>query len=163
MIAVLMGVSGCGKTTVGRLLAQRLGCEFIDADDFHPPANVAKMAAGVPLEDSDRWPWLECLNAELQRREARAEGVVLACSALKQTYRDRLTAGLVRCELVYLRASPELLHERLAGRKHRYMPASLLASQLATLEPPARATEIDAAQPPERCVALIAAALDSKP
>jgi gluconokinase len=163
MIVALMGVSGCGKTTIGRLLAQRLGCDFIDADDFHPPANVAKMAAGVPLEDADRWPWLARLNEELRRREARAERTVLACSALKQAYRDRLMAGLARCELVYLRASAEVLRERLAGRRHRYMPASLLASQLATLEPPAGATEIDAAQPPERCAALIAAALDSKP
>jgi gluconokinase len=163
MSVVLMGVSGCGKTTIGRLLAQRLGCDFIDADDFHPPANVAKMAAGVSLEDADRWPWLARLNEELRLRAARAERTVLACSALKQAYRDRLMAGLARCELVYLRVSADLLRERLAGRRHRYMPASLLASQLATLEPPAAAIEIDAAQPPERCVALIAAALDSKP
>ena len=163
MIVVVMGVSGSGKSTIGRVLAQHLGCEFIDADDFHPPANVAKMAAGVALEDADRWPWLERLNAELRRRDARAERAVLACSALKQAYRDRLTASLARCELVCLRASAELLRERLAGRRHRYMPASLLASQLATLEPPARAIEIDAAQPPERCAELIAAAIDADP
>ncbi|MGH8745681.1 MAG: gluconokinase [Burkholderiales bacterium] len=163
MIVVLMGASGCGKTTVGRLLAQRLDCEFIDADDFHPPANVAKMTAGIALEDADRWPWLERLNAELRRREVRAVRAVLACSALRQTYRDRLWAGLAHCELVYLRASAELLRERLSGRQHRYMPASLLASQLATLEPPARAIEIDAAQPPERCVELIAAAIGAVP
>jgi len=163
MIVVLMGVSGCGKTTIGRLLGKRLQCEFIDADDFHPPANVAKMAAGVPLEDADRWPWLERLNAELRQREARARGAVLACSALKQSYRDRLLAGLARCELVYLRADAELLRARLAGRSHRYMPASLLESQLATLEPPAAAIEIDAAQSATRCVERIAAAIASTP
>jgi gluconokinase len=163
MIVVLMGVSGSGKTTVGGLLAQRLGCDFIDADDFHPPANVAKMAAGVPLGDADRRPWLERLNLELRRREARAERAVLACSALRQSYRDRLMAGLARCELVYLRAGAELLAERLAGRQHRYMPASLLASQLATLEPPRGAIEIDAAQSPERCAELIAAAIGFEP
>lgn len=163
MIAVVMGVSGSGKTTIGRLLAQRLQCEFLDADDFHPPSNVAKMAAGVPLEDADRWSWLERLNEELRRREARGIRAVLACSALKQSYRDRLAAGLARFELVYLRASAELLRTRLAGRTHRYMPASLLDSQLATLEPPARAIEIDAARSPERCVELAAAALSETP
>ena len=163
MIVVLMGVSGCGKTTIGRLLGKRLGWAFIDADDFHPPANVAKMAAGVPLEDADRWPWLERLNAELRRREARGHRAVLACSALKQAYRDRLAAGLARFELVYLRASAELLRARLADRTHRYMPASLLDSQLATLEPPVRAIEIDAAQSPERCVETAVAALSETP
>ena len=163
MIVVVMGVSGCGKTTIGRLLGERLGCEFIDADDFHPPANVAKMAAGVPLEDADRWPWLERLNAELRQREAGGQRAVLACSALKQGYRDRLAAGLARCELVYLRASAELLRARLAGRSHRYMPATLLESQLAALEPPASAIEIDAAQSPARCVERIAAAIAQIP
>ena len=163
MIVVVMGVSGSGKTTVGRLLAQRLECEFLDADDFHPSSNVAKMAAGVPLEDADRWPWLERLNEELRRREARGHRAVLACSALKQAYRDRLAAGLARFELVYLRASAGLLRARLADRTHRYMPASLLDSQLATLEPPARAIEIDAAQSPERCVETAVAALSETP
>ena len=163
MIVVVMGVSGSGKTTIGRLLAQRLECEFIDADDFHPASNVAKMAAGVPLEDADRWPWLERLNQELRRREARGDRAVLACSALKQAYRERLAAGLARLELVYLRASPELLRARLASRTHRYMPASLLESQLATLEPPEHAIEVDAAQTPEHCAALAAAALTESP
>lgn len=159
MIVLVMGVSGCGKTTIGRLLGERLGCEFLDADDFHPPVNVAKMATGVPLEDADRWPWLERLNAELRQREVRGRRAVLACSALKQCYRDRLSAGLARCELVYLRASADVLRARLAGRAHRYMPASLLESQLATLEPPVSAIEIDASQSPARCVERIAAAI----
>jgi gluconokinase len=156
---VVMGVSGCGKTTIGRLLAQRLACEFLDADDFHPAPNVAKMAAGIPLVDADRWPWLERLNAELRRREARDRLAVLACSALKQAYRERLSAGLARFDLVYLRADPQLLRARLAQRAHRYMPASLLESQLATLEPPVNAIEIDAGQAPERCVEQAARAV----
>jgi len=160
---VVMGVSGCGKTTIGGLLARRLGCEFLDADDFHPAPNVAKMAAGVPLEDADRWPWLEQLNAQLRRRESRGRLAVLACSALKQAYRDRLAAGLARFDLVYLRADPELLRARLAQRRHRYMPASLLESQLATLEPPVHAIEIDAAQAPERCAEQAARALLQTP
>ena len=163
MIVVLMGVSGCGKTTIGRLLGERLECEFIDADDFHPPANVAKMAAGVALEDADRWPWLERLNAELRQREARGRSAVLACSALKQAYRDRLLAHLARWQLVYLRADAALLRARLAHRAHRYMPASLLESQLATLEPPSDAIEIDAAQSPTRCVERIAAVIAQSP
>jgi gluconokinase len=151
MIVVLMGVSGVGKTTIGSALAQRLGWRFIDADDFHPAANVAKMAAGIALEDAERWPWLDKLNAVL-RDEAHA---VLACSALKDAYRRRLTAGLAGCRLVYLRGSFELIHARLAERRHRYMPASLLESQFATLEPPAGAIEIDVAAPPSACVAAI--------
>ena len=150
-----MGVSGAGKTTLGKLLAQRLNCEFLDGDDWHPPENVAKMAAGIPLEDSDRWPWLDRLNRLLRERTS----AVLACSALKQAYRDRLAAGLARCEFVYLQGSFDLIRERIAARQHRYMPDSLLASQFAVLEPPARAIAVDVAQPPERCVEAISAAL----
>jgi len=154
-----MGVSGAGKTTVGRLLAARLGCEFLDADDFHPPDNVAKMARGVALTDADRWPWLARLNALLRGRETQGARVVLACSALKQSYRERLAEGLARCRLVYLRVDPAVLRARLASRAHRYMPASLLESQLATLEPPAQAIAVDASAPPEQCVAAIVCAL----
>jgi carbohydrate kinase (thermoresistant glucokinase family) len=150
VIVVVMGVSGSGKSTIGALLAARFGCEFLDADEFHPPENVAKMAAGVPLADEDRWPWLERLNAEL-RRHPRA---VLACSALKQAYRDRLGAGL-DCRFVHLRGSIELIRARLQSRQHRYMPASLLESQFATLEPPAGAIDIDIARPAEDCVTMI--------
>jgi len=150
-----MGVSGAGKTTIGRLLAERLGCEFLDGDDFHPAANVQKMAAGMPLEDADRWPWLARLNVELRRRER----AVLACSALKESYRDALTKDLADVQFVFLRGDRELIRSRLNERRHRYMPASLLESQFAALEPPAHAVSIDASDAPEQCVERILAAL----
>lgn len=155
MIVVVMGVSGSGKTTLGKQLAEHLGCEFLDGDDYHPQENVAKMAAGTALTDEDRWPWLARLNALLRgRRDA-----VLACSALKQAYRDRLAQGLARCEFVFLHGSFDLIRERLESRRHRYMPATLLQSQFATFEPPAGAIEVDVGQPPERCIEEILAAL----
>jgi len=154
VIVVVMGVSGCGKSTVGALLAQALGAEFLDADEFHPPENVAKMAAGVPLTDADRRPWLERLNEELRKRK----DAVLACSALTESYRTILAAGL-DCRVLHLRGPIELIRARMEDRSHRYMPASLLESQFATLEPPVGAIEVDIAQAPERCVEAIAAAL----
>ena len=156
MIVVVMGVSGSGKSTVGALLAQRLGAEFLDADEFHPPENVARMAAGVPLTDADRAPWLERLNSELKKRK----NAVLACSALKESYRRTLAQGM-ECRFVHLRGSIELIRSRMQARRHRYMPASLLESQFATLEPPVGAIDVDIAEPPERCVELILAALES--
>lgn len=155
MIVVVMGVSGCGKSTIGQLLADRLGCPFLDADELHPPGNVAKMAAGTPLTDADRQPWLELLNAKLRGQE----NAVLACSALKETYRRTLSKGLADCRFVHLRGSMELIGARMAKRQHRFMPASLLASQFATLEPPAEALAVDIAQPPAQCVEQITAAL----
>ena len=159
MIAVLMGVSGSGKTTIGTALAERLGWPFLDGDDFHPPENVAKMSAGTPLTDEDRWPWLDRLNAELRAREAKGESAVLACSALRQAYRDRLARGLADWKLVFLHGSLELLQRRMKERKHRYMPASLLQSQFATLEPPADAIRIDVAGSLEQSVEAIREAL----
>ena len=155
MIVVVMGVSGSGKTTVGRLLAERLGWRFIEGDDYHPKENVAKMAAGVPLEDTDRWPWLDALNRVLKD----AENAVLACSALKEIYRRRLLDGVAASRVVYLRGSTRLIAERVAARKHRYMPASLLDSQFAALEPPREAIEVDVSLDPEACVARIMAQL----
>ena len=153
-----MGVSGVGKTTVGRLLAERLSCAFLDADDFHPPANVAKMRAGTPLTDADREPWLRALRAEIERRLEQGESAVLACSALKQTYRDRLQlSGAVR--IVYLRGTAALIHERLLARRGHYFDASLLASQFAALEEPEGLLTVDVAGTPEEVALRIEAAL----
>ena len=163
MIVVVMGVTGAGKTVIGQRLAQRLGCEFLDGDDFHPAANVAKMAAGTALTDQDREPWLDRLNALLREREARGESVVLACSALKESYRARLTQGLAACKLVFLHGSIELIRSRLETRHHRYMPASLLESQFAALEAPRDAITVDIATDMARCLAAIEGALGMQP
>src|SRR5437870_849838 len=147
MIVVVMGVTGSGKTAVGSALAAELGWPFLDGDDFHPPANVAKMASGTPLTDADRWPWLDRLADEMPAILAHGGNAVLACSALKQAYRVRLAAAAkAPCEVrfVYLRADHATIAARLAARKHRYMPATLLASQFATLEEPADAIVVDA-------------------
>ena len=128
---VVMGVSGSGKTTVGAALADALGLRFVDGDALHPAANVAKMAAGIPLDDADRAPWLDAVGAVLA-----AGPVVVACSALKRVYRDRLRAAAPDLDLVFLDGSRELLASRMAARPGHFMPASLLDSQLATLEPP---------------------------
>ena len=129
---VVMGVSGSGKSTVGSALAQRLRVPFIDADTLHPPANIAKMAAGEPLDDDDRYPWLEEVGQWLA--DDRGGGVV-ACSALKRTYRDQLRAHCPRVEFLHLRGSPELIGSRLAARSGHFMPAALLRSQFDALEP----------------------------
>ncbi len=150
-----MGVSGAGKSTIGRLLAGRLGHPFLDADEFHPPENVAKMASGTPLTDADRAPWLEALNRKLSGMP----DAVLACSALKASYRQRISHGLADCRFVHLRGSIEVIRERLAARQHRYMPASLLESQFATLEPPRDAIDVDVSARIPDCVEAIAARL----
>jgi carbohydrate kinase (thermoresistant glucokinase family) len=135
-IHLVMGVSACGKSTVGRLLARSRGATYLDGDDFHPPENVARMAAGQALTDADRQGWLAALSARLALARAAGEGVVLACSALKHRYRDVLRQGAPELKLVFLHGSRELLAARIAARTDHYMPSSLLDSQLATLEPP---------------------------
>lgn len=152
-----MGVSGVGKTTIGEALARELGWRFLDADDYHPPANVSKMAVGQALDDDDRKPWLEKMNLELWKFDARDENVVLACSALKEKYRRRLTDGIKRVQFVYLKGEFELIHSRLAQRRHRFMPESLLKSQFDALEPPQRAITVDVSADVAACVAVIAA------
>ena len=153
-----MGVCGCGKTTVGQALARELGWRFLDADDFHPESNVAKMARGEALADADRWPWFDRVVAEMRRMTAVGEHVVVACSALKQAYRDRLAAG-GDVHVVYLKGDAATIEPRLARRKGHFMPASLLPSQFATLEEPRAAIVADIAQPIEAQVAQIARAL----
>ncbi len=155
---VVMGVSGSGKSTVAEALALRLGARYVDADALHPPANVAKMVAGIPLDDDDRRPWLDAVGAVLAEG-----GVVVACSALKRAYRDRLRAASPDLVLVHLRGDPALLAARMRGRNH-FMPVTLLESQLATLEPPTADEHpivLDIARTPDELVALAAAELET--
>ena len=160
MILVLMGVSGCGKTTVGEILGKQLGWEFNDADDFHPPSNVAKMRAGHALTDDDRWPWLDRLNALLRASELDGKNTILACSALRQVYRDRLEQGCKDVRWFYLKGSFELIQSRLAARKGHYMNPALLQSQFATLEEPANAIVIDIAPAADVLAAKIRKAIE---
>lgn len=131
---VVMGVSGSGKTTVGELLARELGVDYADADDFHNPANVAKMSAGIPLTDDDRWPWLDAIGRWLSEHET--AGAVVTCSALKRRYRDALRTHAGDVWLLHCVGTFELITERIAHRSHHFMPASLLRSQFEALEPP---------------------------
>ncbi|WP_315811643.1 gluconokinase [Bradyrhizobium sp. SZCCHNR2028] len=136
---VIMGVSGSGKSTIGEALGQRLGWRFEDGDSFHPPANVAKMSAGHPLTDEDRWPWLQAIAAEIARCRTAGQHIIIACSALKKAYRDILVGDRNDVRMVYLQGSQELIGERMSHREGHFMPPGLLASQFATLEPPGAA------------------------
>ncbi|MFD6417660.1 gluconokinase [Streptomyces sp. NPDC060194] len=153
-VVVVMGVSGTGKTTIGRLVAEKLGVEYADADDFHPPANIAKMSGGTPLDDTDRAPWLDAIGRWAAERSGR--GAVVSCSALKRAYRDRLRSHAPDIVLLHLTGDRRLITERQAERKGHFMPRSLIDSQFATLEAPGpdeRVVTVDVAPEPEQVAA----------
>jgi gluconokinase len=164
-VVLVMGVSGAGKSTVGARLAAELGWAFLDGDDLHPAANIARMAAGVPLTDADRAPWLSAIGDRIDGWAASGTAGVVASSALKRAYRDGLRAARPPIELVYLHGERDLVAARLERRKGHFMPPGLLDSQLATLEPPApeeRAIPVDISLPLERQVAGVIAALRAR-
>lgn len=155
MVILVMGVAGSGKTTIGLKLAGELGWSFADADDFHPPANIAKMAAGEPLTDTDRAPWLAALRRHIEGCLSRGENAVVTCSALKESYRQVLVADTAQVKLVHLHGSPELLRSRLNQRQGHFMRPAMLDSQLAALETPTHALSIDVVETPEAIVKKI--------
>jgi gluconokinase len=158
MVFLVMGVAGSGKTTVGSLLAQKLGWTFLDADDLHSAQNREKMHRGIPLTDADRLPWLSAIHDETLRRTDCGENVVLACSALRQTYREILCAGL-EVRIIYLRATAEQLHHHFATRSNHFAGENLVPSQLATLEEPADALVEDMGRSPQAIVADVCSRL----
>ena len=160
MIVIVMGTTGSGKTTIGTLLSKRLGWQFVDADAFHPPANIEKMKHGIPLTDADREPWLKALHDKIVEWTAEKRNVVLACSALKQSYRDELRASS-EVKFVYLKGSYELFSQRVFARKGHFAKQDLLASQFATLEEPTDAIIVDAAPSPEQIVSEVRRQLGS--
>ena len=160
---VFMGVSGCGKSTIAEMYGQRTGATLIEADGFHPPENIAKMSAGMPLTDADRVGWLAAMVARLAEGKAKGEAMVVTCSALKKVYRDRLREGDPDLFFVYLDGSQELLQARLDARKGHFMPPGLLGSQLATLERPNLASEkclhVSISLSPEQICATVGVAM----
>lgn len=154
---IVMGVTSCGKTSVGKGLAEELGCPFIEGDRLHPAANIAKMSAGIPLKDDDRWPWLEIIGRAMKAECDKGHGVVASCSALKKSYRQKLAEAAGRpIAFIFLHGSRELLAARMAERKGHFMPISLLDSQLATIEipgPDENALHLDVVLPVDELVA----------
>lgn len=155
MVLILIGPMGCGKTTIGKMLAEKLGWSFYDGDDFHPRENVEKMRVGVPLTDEDRKTWLENLHGYIQRQLMEGRNAILACSALKQVYRDTLGVDQDTVKTVYLKGSHELLRKRTEDRKHPYMNKDLLRSQVETMEEPKDGLTADISQTPEIVVETI--------
>ncbi|MBT3602187.1 MAG: gluconokinase [Candidatus Latescibacteria bacterium] len=160
MVIIVMGVSGSGKSTVGMLLAEKLGYSYHDADDFHPQENIDKMASGQPLNDEDRKPWLLRLNGMLKEASQTKNYAILACSALKQAYRDLLADGVDGCCVVYLKGDYDTIYERMASREDHYMGARMLESQFETLEEPTDALTVGIGDEPEAIVAQIEAQLN---
>ncbi len=150
MIVLLMGAAGCGKSTIASLLAERLDCEFLDADRLHDAGSKAKMAAGVALDEDDRRPWLEAIHAVLEQHSADAQELVVACSALRRSHRQVLGRNIDELRVVFLDGDPELLARRIRQRHEHFFPAALLADQLAILEPPTgeQALRLDIGEPP---------------
>ncbi|MGH7554364.1 MAG: gluconokinase [Longimicrobiales bacterium] len=159
MLILIMGVSGAGKSTVGSALARELGWVFLDADEFHPAANIAKMAAGQPLDEADRQPWLAALRQRLAFHDRREENVVLACSALKEAHRAQLTGAVADAAVVFLAADPELIDDRLARRTGHFMSPKLAESQFDALEPPRTAVVLDPSLPRDELVRRIRSTL----
>jgi gluconokinase len=155
MIIILMGVSGSGKTTIGSALAKDLHWNFYDADDFHPQNNLDKMRRAIPLTDEDRKPWLDSLHSKIRTLLSRGESAVLACSALKQSYRNRLLIDHTLVQLVYLKGDYDLIRKRLEARHNHFMPSDLLGSQFELLEEPGNGIVIDASTEPENIIRAI--------
>lgn len=162
VIVVVMGVSGSGKSVIGSALARTLGARFAEGDSFHPPANISRMSAGMPLRDEDRWGWLDAIAVDIANAERGGENLVIACSALKRIYRDRLRLASRHLRFVYLDLPRDVAAERVASRKDHFMPASLIDSQFADLQPPASdegAIVLDATGKPAEMVAKAAGLL----
>jgi gluconokinase len=160
LVLIFMGVAGSGKTTIGKLFAEKTGAAFYEGDDFHPAANIAKMRQGIALTDEDRAPWLRALREMIVRSLAKNELAAFACSALKAKYREQLQGGDGRVRFVFLTGPPGLIEKRLKNRAGHFMPATLLASQSASLEPPADALTFSCEKAPEDIVAELVQILD---